>query len=168
MSMIKFFGKPIRLNKVSSERRQFDVGASLFIGNLAPDVDEKILYDTFSSFGTITQTPKVNQYFLFTDSLLPLHLSTNELHFMFSMNMLIQISREMESGLSKGYGFISFESFESADAAILGMNGQFLMNKAVTLSYAYKKDGKGEMHGSVAGNIPLNFIILIWNSTYFV
>lgn len=61
MSMIKFFGKPIRLNKATAERRQFDIGASLFIGNLAPDVDEKLLYDTFSAFGTITQTPKVNQ-----------------------------------------------------------------------------------------------------------
>jgi splicing factor 3B subunit 4 len=117
--MIKLFGKPIRLNKATAERRQFDIGASLFIGNLAPDVDEKLLYDTFSAFGTITQTPKV--------------------------------SRETESGMSKGYGFICFDSFDAADAAIESMNGQFLMNKPITLTYAYKKDGKGEKHGSVAG-----------------
>lgn len=36
-----------------------DVGANLFIGQLDPDVDEKMLYDTFSAFGFITQTPKV-------------------------------------------------------------------------------------------------------------
>lgn len=30
------------------------------------------------------------------------------------------------------------------------MNGQYLMNKEVNVSYAFKKDGKGERHGSQA------------------
>lgn len=30
------------------------------------------------------------------------------------------------------------------------MNGQFLMNKAITVQYAFKKDGKGERHGTPA------------------
>jgi splicing factor 3B subunit 4 len=30
------------------------------------------------------------------------------------------------------------------------MNNQFLMNKAVTVQYAFKKDGKGERHGTPA------------------
>lgn len=30
------------------------------------------------------------------------------------------------------------------------MNGQFLMNKAITVQYAFKKDGKGERHGTTA------------------
>lgn len=30
------------------------------------------------------------------------------------------------------------------------MNGQFLMNKAITIQYAFKKDGKGERHGTAA------------------
>lgn len=36
------------------------MGANLFIGNLDPEVDEKLLYDTFSAFGVILQTPKVS------------------------------------------------------------------------------------------------------------
>jgi RNA recognition motif-containing protein len=36
-----------------------DVGANVFIGNLDSEVDEKLLYDTFSAFGVILQTPKV-------------------------------------------------------------------------------------------------------------
>ena len=28
------------------------------------------------------------------------------------------------------------------------MSGQFLMNRAITMSYAYKKDQKGERHGT--------------------
>ncbi|KAE9287012.1 hypothetical protein PF008_g26532 [Phytophthora fragariae] len=33
--------------------------ANLFLGNLDPEVDEKLLYDTFSAFGGIVETPKV-------------------------------------------------------------------------------------------------------------
>jgi splicing factor 3B subunit 4 len=51
---------------------------------------------------------------------------------------------------SKGYGFISYVDFEGADAAIEHMHGQYLMNKEVTVQFAYKKDGKGERHGDAA------------------
>ena len=59
MNMIKLYGKPIRVNKASSHQKNLDVGANLFIGNLDPEVDEKPLYDTFSAFGVILQTPKI-------------------------------------------------------------------------------------------------------------
>lgn len=95
-----------------------DVGATLFIGNLDPEVDEKILYDTFSAFGLIVNTPR--------------------------------ISRDPDTGALKGFGFISYDNFESSDAAIEAMDGQYLMNKQITVSYAFKKDGKGERHGSAA------------------
>lgn len=90
----------------------------MFIGNLDPDVDEKLLYDTFSAFGVIVQTPK--------------------------------IARDPETGNLKGFGFVSFDNFDSSDAAIDAMNNQYLMNKQITVSYALKKDGKGERHGSAA------------------
>lgn len=32
-----------------------DVGANVFVGNLDPEVDEKLLFDTFSAFGVILQ-----------------------------------------------------------------------------------------------------------------
>ena len=47
--------------------------------------------------------------------------------------------------------FINFASFEASDAAIEAMNGQHLCNRAITVSYAFKKDSKGERHGSAAG-----------------
>jgi RNA recognition motif-containing protein len=59
MNMVKLHGKPIRVNKASQDKKSQDVGANLFIGNLDEQVDEKILYDTFSAFGVIVQTPKV-------------------------------------------------------------------------------------------------------------
>lgn len=42
LNMIKVYGKPIRVNKASQDKKQMDVGANLFIGNLDPDVDEKV------------------------------------------------------------------------------------------------------------------------------
>eukprot|EP00892_Ulva_mutabilis_P010732 jgi/Ulvmu1/8030/UM004_0267.1 len=115
LNMIKVFGKPIRVNKASQEKRALDVGANLFIGNLDPDVDEKMLYDTFSAFGVITGTPK--------------------------------IMRDPDSGISKGFGFVSFDNFESSDAAIDAMHGQFLMNRSISVQYAFKKD-TNERHGT--------------------
>ncbi|GAA5870407.1 hypothetical protein JCM1840_004716 [Sporobolomyces johnsonii] len=118
MNQIKLFGKPIRVNKASSDRKQLDIGANLFIGNLDPNVDERMLYDTFMAFGTLVQPAK--------------------------------ISRDMTTGASKGFGFVSYDSFEAADAAIESMNNQFLANKPITVGYAFKKDAKGERHGTPA------------------
>ena len=116
---IKLFGKSIRVNRASSDRRNLDVGANLFVGNLDPLVDETMLQDTFRSFGTVISA---------------------------------KVAREGEggAGASRGFGFVSFDSFEASDAAIEAMNGQFLCNRPITVNYAFKKDGKGERHGSAA------------------
>ncbi|KIY71880.1 hypothetical protein CYLTODRAFT_368519 [Cylindrobasidium torrendii FP15055 ss-10] len=118
MNQIKLWGKPIRVNKASSDKKELDVGANLFIGNLDDNVDERLLYDTFQAFGTMTSTAK--------------------------------IARDPSSGMSKGYGFVAYTNFEYSDAAIEAMNGQFLMNKPISVQYAFKKDGKGERHGTEA------------------
>jgi splicing factor 3B subunit 4 len=55
-----------------------------------------------------------------------------------------------ENNMSKGYGFISYGDFESSDSAIASMHGQYMMNKQISVQYAYKKDGKGERHGDEA------------------
>ena len=61
-----------------------------------------------------------------------------------------KIARDPETGLSKGYGFVSYATFEASDDAIANMNAQYLMNKDISVQYAYKKDGKGERHGDPA------------------
>jgi len=118
MNQVRLFGKPIRVNKASADKQKtVEVGAELFVGNLDSMVDEKTLYDTFSSFGNLVSAPK--------------------------------IARD-DQGLSKGFGFISYDSFEASDKAIESMDKQFLMNKEINVQYAYKKDGKGERHGDQA------------------
>jgi len=118
LNMIKLNGKPLKVSKASQDKKKMEVGANLFIGNLDPDVDEKLLYDTFSAFGSVSQTPKV--------------------------------MRDVDTNISKGYGFVSFDSFEASDLAIECMNGQFLSNRAISVQYAFKKDTPGERHGSQA------------------
>ena len=42
VNMIKLYGKAIRVNKSSSDKNTNEVGANLFVGNLDPEVDEKV------------------------------------------------------------------------------------------------------------------------------
>lgn len=117
MHMTKLYGKPIKVNKASQDKRTQEVGANIWVGNLSDDVDEKSLYDTFNTFGLILST---------------------------------KIARDAETGESKGHGFVSYDSFESADAAIKAMDGQYFSNNTISVHYAFKKDSKGDKHGSAA------------------
>lgn len=115
---IRLHQKPIRVNKASADKQKpTDIGAELFVNNLDQQVDEKILFDTFSQFGTLVSPPTVIRD---------------------------------QNNVSKGYGFVSYDSFEASDAARETMNGQYLLSKQITVEYAYKKDGKGERHGDEA------------------
>ncbi|KEZ39668.1 Splicing factor 3b subunit 4 [Scedosporium apiospermum] len=118
MNGVKLYGKSLRVNKASADKqKQAEVGAELYIGNLDPGVDEKLLYDTFSRFGPLLSIPKV--------------------------------ARD-DSAQSKGFGFVSYADFESSDAAIANLNGQYILSKEVSVQYAFKKDGRGERHGDDA------------------
>lgn len=59
LNMVKLYSKPIRISQSTIDRRSQDVGANLFIGNLVDEVDEKLLHDAFSAFGTIIDTPYI-------------------------------------------------------------------------------------------------------------
>lgn len=126
LNMIRLNGKPLRVNRSAggapgsgnNPNAAADVGANLFIGNLDPDVDEKLLYDTFAAFGVIIDSPKV--------------------------------MRDPETGVSKGFAFVSYDCFEASDAAVEAMNGQFLANRSIVVQYAFRKDVRGERHGTPA------------------
>ncbi|KAL6507554.1 hypothetical protein OROGR_023749 [Orobanche gracilis] len=61
--------------------------------------------------------------------------------------------RDPKTGNCRGFGFISYDSFDASDAAIENMNGQYLSYRQITVSYAYKKDTKGERHGTPAERV---------------
>jgi splicing factor 3B subunit 4 len=61
MNSVKLYGKPLRINKASQDRKTSEVGANLFIGNLDPDIEEKTLQETFSVFGNIVGQVKITR-----------------------------------------------------------------------------------------------------------
>ena len=70
--------------------------------------------------------------------------------------------RDPETGNSKGFAFINFASFEASDAAIEAMNGQHLCNRPISVSYAFKKEARGERHGTGEGfNFACCIIIIL-------
>merc|ERR1712194_56541 len=68
----------------------------------------------------------------------------------FGQLTMAKVMRDPETGKSREFGFVSYDSFEASDAAMVALNGQFLCNSPITVSYAYKKDTKGERHGHAA------------------
>ena len=130
MHMQKLYNRPLKINRSTQDKNTQEIGANIFVGNLADDVDEKILKDIFATFGVVLST---------------------------------KIMRDPDSGLSKHYGFVSFDNFESSDKAIQKMKGQYISGKPIEVEYAFKKDTKGERHGSVAerilaANRPVNIL----------
>lgn len=115
MNQIYLFGKAIRVNKSASDKQNgVEVGATLFVGSLDPQVDEATLQQTFSVFGPFERPPKVHRH---------------------------------DDDTSKGYGFVYFNDFEHSDKALESMDKQYLMNQQISVSYAFKHDGKGGKHG---------------------
>ncbi|KFZ05670.1 hypothetical protein V501_08135 [Pseudogymnoascus sp. VKM F-4519 (FW-2642)] len=93
---------------------------------------------------------------LFLGNLSP-HLDEHSLYDTFSrFGPLLappKIARDPTTALSKGYAFLSYASFDAADDAVANMHGQTLLDRAISVQYAYKKDGKGERHGDPAERI---------------
>lgn len=53
MNGVKLFGRALRVNKASADKKDVDIGANLFVRNLDPDADERDLLDAFAAFGNI-------------------------------------------------------------------------------------------------------------------
>ena len=48
MNMLKLYGKSIKVNKASQDKRQADIGANIFIGNCCYNTIMHTLYNTFN------------------------------------------------------------------------------------------------------------------------
>jgi len=78
MNQTRMYGKPIRVNKASADKQKtLEVGAELFVGNLDPMVDEKVLFETFGRFGGLTSAPKVGPPTHFLAAFLPQNTKAN-------------------------------------------------------------------------------------------
>lgn len=59
MNDVMLYNQPIRVSPSGRDRKLFDIGANLFVGNLDPEVDERHLSETFKHFGTLLSPPKI-------------------------------------------------------------------------------------------------------------
>ena len=59
-SDIPLYGKKIKVNRTTTERKQLDIGAKIFVSNLAPEVDENTLKYAFMQFGQFASEPQVS------------------------------------------------------------------------------------------------------------
>lgn len=112
LDTLNFFeinGKPIRIMWSQRDPSLRRTGAgNVFVSNLAPSVDNKGLYDTFSVFGNI----------------LSCKVATDE------------------KGVSKGYGYVHFETGEAAQDAIQKFDGTLVDEQEVRVQLFVKKSDR--------------------------
>jgi polyadenylate-binding protein len=112
MNFTEIKGRPCRImwSQRDPSLRKSGVG-NVFVKNLAPTVDNKGLFDTFSVFGNI----------------LSCKVATDE------------------SGSSKGYGYVHYETAEAAQDAIQKFNGNFIDEYEVNVGpFVRRQDRAGQ------------------------
>lgn len=117
--------KPIRI--MWSQRdpglRKSGVG-NIFIKNLDKSIDNKVMYDTFSTFGNI---------------------------------LSCKVAQD-ETGQSRGYGFVHFETEESAERAIAKVNGMLLNDKQVFVGRFVPRQEREKILGEKAKRFTNVFV----------
>jgi splicing factor 3B subunit 4 len=127
MNMVRLYGKPMKCNKVWVRN---------FFGFYKVPLHCGLLKPTCLAQGSRDKKTNDVGANLFIGSL-DLDADERTLQEVFgSFGQLISPPKIMrdEQNRSKGFGFVSYDSFESADAAIAAMHGQWLMNKFVCSS----------------------------------
>ncbi|KAI8892512.1 putative PAB1-mRNA polyadenylate-binding protein [Globomyces pollinis-pini] len=105
-------GNPVRImwsNRDPSLRK--NGSGNIFIKNLDPSIDNKALFDTFSSFGTI-----------------------------------LSCKVAMDGDVSRGYGFVHYETMEMAETAINSVNGMLVNDRQVYVGlHVSKKERESKL-----------------------
>lgn len=110
MNFTSIRGKPCRImwSHRDPSLRKSGLG-NIFVKNLAPSIDNKTMFDTFSVFGNI-------------------------------LSCKVAMSRDK---VSLGYGFVHYESQESAEQAIAEVNGNKILDQQVTVQPFKPKSERG-------------------------
>ncbi|KAL7154579.1 hypothetical protein ABFS83_03G011000 [Erythranthe nasuta] len=108
-------GKPLRIMFCQRDPSMRKSGyANLFIKNLCQTIDDKALYETFTSFGTV-------------------------------LSCKVAVDKNEKS---KGYGFVQFDTDESAQNAIKWLNGMLINDKKVFVGTFIRRQERDRAKGS--------------------
>lgn len=99
--------------------------SNVFVKNLAPTIDSKMLFDTFSTFGNI---------------------------------LSCKVATDPMTGSSRGFGYVHFETEESALKAIEGVNGHVIEEKPVYVGHFERRTertaGPSKFTNVYVNNVP--------------
>ncbi|KAJ3027371.1 UNVERIFIED_CONTAM: Splicing factor 3B subunit 4 [Siphonaria sp. JEL0065] len=139
--------------KPTEERNQQN---TCYVGNLDDQVTEALLWELMLQCGSVVNVhrPKdrvthSHQGFGFAE----FQTEDDADYAIKIMHMIKVYGKPISQQSERQQTFVAYDNFESADAAIEAMNGQFLMNKPITVSCAFKKDAQGERHRSAADRL---------------
>ena len=118
LNMVKLYGKPLRIQK---SLRPDSVGA----GNVAGKSGRLISANVYvGNLSDSIDEPQLDDIFS-----------------AFGKIIFVKVARDEETRKSLGYGFVTFDNFNVADAAIKAMDGQFVGGLPLKVSYATNKEG---------------------------
>ena len=85
---------------------------------------------------------------------LPFDTTEDDLHQMFSAHgqiVSVKLITDMETGRSRGFGFVEMASKEEADAAIAALNGKEVDGRALKVNEAKPREDRGGFGGGGGG-----------------
>jgi len=129
MNFTNIKSKPCRImwSQRDPSLRKSGVG-NIFVKNLSTTVDNKGLYDVFSTFGNI---------------------------------LSCKVATDIQTGKSKGYGYVHFETADAARGAIEGINGTFIEDVQVKVEHFVPRSGRPSINEWT--NVYLSQIPLHWD-----
>uniref|UniRef100_A0A8P4KJY8 TIA1 cytotoxic granule-associated RNA binding protein-like 1 n=2 Tax=Dicentrarchus labrax TaxID=13489 RepID=A0A8P4KJY8_DICLA len=117
----KILGKEVKVNWAttpSSQKKDTSNHFHVFVGDLSPEITTEDVKAAFAPFGKISQ-------------------STNSRFLRNAWDA--RVVKDMTTGKSKGYGFVSFYNKLDAENSIINMGGQWLGGRQIRTNWATRK-----------------------------
>ena len=103
-----------------SHREEMTNHFHLFVGDLASDVDDRVLYAAFSPYGKVSYVGSVGFYIA-------------------ELRRDARVMWDTVTGRSRGYGFVAFATHEEAERALFSLNGQPLGSRVIRVNWANQR-----------------------------
>lgn len=108
----KIFDTEIKVNwayqNTQSNKEDLSNHFHVFVGDLAPEINDATLRKAFAAFGSLTDA---------------------------------RVMWDLNTGKSRGYGFLAFAEKPDAEQAISAMNGEWLGSRAIRVNWANQRSG---------------------------